>query len=586
MLLNIYMLFGKKLGRGGYSSVWMNNANQVIKVYLFDINDGLSIDCLKDIAIYKCMNILNINDLIIKNICTLNGREPHVCLITENGGENLQDVMRYNLNFQSTSNEYLYTREQFRSIVRQSVQALVDMNKLGIIHRDIKPLNMLISTNPNLSSDDSNLHLKVIDYGLASLSSPYPGEVHYTTYYRPPECDDPTIDDVIDIKADIWALGASLFEVLTGKVLIRHDMIRKVYYMELNKVLKGLKAKDKSNNGSDDIKHDSYFYPLFEYIRNFDEQLCDLLIGMLQVNPEHRLNLSGIIGHTYLNHELSSITLADPSKLPVLSNSKALIDEFMTKFSEIDDEYDEQNIQILENTQKIFITRLFNRKLLIDCLFNYLYLHSRCANLNLSNLSDLLFKITIKLFYDGELDIHSDIHTELQILKHINYELMYPATAEYKVQYLKDSLIENTVQVSARAQYTNYLDVVYEKHHASMETIMDIDLEKIDDVLIRKFYQFAVYAYSRVPSPIKIVLNNICMEINERKLSVAQLIELDIGTLREWHSAMVTCDNFVEDGALVHLGQIQILLEEAINVKSNQSEKNDVLLDMPDKMCK
>lgn len=103
-------------------------------------------------------------------------------------------------------------------ITRQVVRALIAAHKQNLVHRDIKPPNIM------LVHDDSEDHLlvKVIDFGLAkSLSSGadqsatvtlggFVGTPHFASPEQLEERD-------IDIRSDIYSLGATLWFMLTGK---------------------------------------------------------------------------------------------------------------------------------------------------------------------------------------------------------------------------------------------------------------------------------------------------------------------------------------------------------------------------------
>ena len=86
-------------------------------------------------------------------------------------------------------------------------------NKFKIVHRDIKPSNIMIS------KDDEEVHL--MDMGISKnltedSSLTMTGMVIGTPYYMSPE--QARGDDDLDCRADIYALGSTLYHLLTGEV--------------------------------------------------------------------------------------------------------------------------------------------------------------------------------------------------------------------------------------------------------------------------------------------------------------------------------------------------------------------------------
>ena len=96
-------------------------------------------------------------------------------------------------------------------ITRQVADALAHSNTFGVLHRDIKPDNILVHP------DD---FVKVSDFGLSRFMSgddtmlTLPGTAVGTPYYMSPEQARGEVD--LDIRADLYSLGATLYEMLVG----------------------------------------------------------------------------------------------------------------------------------------------------------------------------------------------------------------------------------------------------------------------------------------------------------------------------------------------------------------------------------
>ena len=98
-------------------------------------------------------------------------------------------------------------------IVRQVLTGLAHAHELGIIHRDIKPANLVLSQKTGLGD-----HVKILDFGLARLHDAgqnlTAGIVVGTPAYMAPEQIRGT---ALDARADLYACGVLLFELLTGQ---------------------------------------------------------------------------------------------------------------------------------------------------------------------------------------------------------------------------------------------------------------------------------------------------------------------------------------------------------------------------------
>ena len=98
-------------------------------------------------------------------------------------------------------------------IAKQLCRALEVAHEAGVIHRDIKPQNMVVEPDGTL---------KVMDFGIARLAARAPaagltqaGMVIGTPEYMAPE---QLLGDELDVRADIYSAGVVLYEGLTGRL--------------------------------------------------------------------------------------------------------------------------------------------------------------------------------------------------------------------------------------------------------------------------------------------------------------------------------------------------------------------------------
>ncbi len=114
--------------------------------------------------------------------------------------------------------------ERVLQVVHETAQAIHYAHGKGIIHRDLKPANVMLDTDG---------HPKVTDFGLAKNVDhksmlTRTGAVVGTPFYMPPEQARGDVD--IDHRADVYALGVILYELLTLKLPFHGETTMEVYH--------------------------------------------------------------------------------------------------------------------------------------------------------------------------------------------------------------------------------------------------------------------------------------------------------------------------------------------------------------------
>jgi serine/threonine-protein kinase len=118
-------------------------------------------------------------------------------------------------------------------IVRQILRGLDHAHAAGIVHRDLKPDNIML-----IERDGQRDVVKILDFGIAKVTEPQSGRevltqagvIFGTPEYLSPE---QALGEAVDARADIYAAGVILYEMLAGRRPFESDDKVKIISMHL-----------------------------------------------------------------------------------------------------------------------------------------------------------------------------------------------------------------------------------------------------------------------------------------------------------------------------------------------------------------
>ena len=125
--------------------------------------------------------------------------------------------------------------EETLGLMEELMEVLAAAHKLNIVHRDIKPDNIMVETD-----SDGQSHLKILDFGIAKVyddgnteGKTIEGAALGTPEYMSPE--QAAGEKVLDHRVDIYASGILFYELLSGSVPFKSDTVVKTLLMHLTR---------------------------------------------------------------------------------------------------------------------------------------------------------------------------------------------------------------------------------------------------------------------------------------------------------------------------------------------------------------
>ena len=193
-----------ELGRGGMGVVYKAHEESLNRFVAIKVLGEHLMEDPTQVArfIREAQSAASLNHPNIVQIYAVSEEDGlHYFVMEYVSGSSLQHILRTQGQLES---------EQVARIALQTASGLQAAHEQGIIHRDIKPANLLI--------DDRGL-VKIADFGLALMGAAASrltatGMFMGTPGYLSPE---QCLDQEVDNRTDIYSLGVTLFEALSGK---------------------------------------------------------------------------------------------------------------------------------------------------------------------------------------------------------------------------------------------------------------------------------------------------------------------------------------------------------------------------------
>ena len=221
-----YKILGK-LGEGGMGEVYFAEDTKLRRKVALKF---LPIELTKDKKAKERLEreaqaAAALNHPNIVTIYEINEHEGQIYIAMEYiEGKTLKDLIIDNSKFKIQNSDFPV--DKIIDITTQICEGLQKAHEAGIVHRDIKPQNILI---------DKDNRVKILDFGLAKLKGisqltkefSTMGTVHYMSPEQAKGLE-------VDHRTDIWSLGILLHEMVTGQLPFKGEYEQAIMYSIMN----------------------------------------------------------------------------------------------------------------------------------------------------------------------------------------------------------------------------------------------------------------------------------------------------------------------------------------------------------------
>lgn len=207
----------RKLGKGGMGSVFKGIVpmiDKVVAIKLLDpfeaMMDILGEEKLREIFIYEAQTMAGLRHPSIVQVWDYDeDQQNRPFIVMEYICNNLGDMIGEDFEMEKSSR--VIAPEKVIDYGKQILSGLSYLHHNGIVHRDIKPFNILVTEEDTV---------KICDFGMAlvegvSFNGPSMMQIGSPHYTPPEQSREP---NTVDGRADLFSTGVLLYRMLTGKL--------------------------------------------------------------------------------------------------------------------------------------------------------------------------------------------------------------------------------------------------------------------------------------------------------------------------------------------------------------------------------
>lgn len=209
------------LGRGGMGKIFKVELPGLGKIAALKLLDPdplvvqlMGLESLRSLFIHEAVTMANLNHPNIVAVHDLDEHDGKPFFVMDYFANNLGVMIGESYIVENPSRPILVDKALDYTL--QTLNGLDCLHDAGILHRDIKPFNLLVTTQDRL---------KICDFGLSKLRNETfagPGNLNVgSPYYAAPEQEDDP--DSVDMRADLYSVGVMLYRMLTGRLPISNS---------------------------------------------------------------------------------------------------------------------------------------------------------------------------------------------------------------------------------------------------------------------------------------------------------------------------------------------------------------------------